>query len=211
MVNNNSLDPQIKKLISALRNNNIDAIYFDDRKKAAIEILNLIPEGSSIGYGGSLTIEELGIKEFFKKGNYHLIDRGRPDINKDEMYDLRRKSLLVDYFLCSTNALTLDGKLVNIDGTGNRVAALAFGPKKVIVVAGVNKVVENLDRALDRIKNIIAPIHAYRRGRKVPCVKVGYCLDCRSPERICSVISIIEFQKEKGRILVIIVGESLGL
>jgi len=206
-----NLDILIKRLIDSLKKNNIDALYFSNRKEAVDQILNLIPEGSSVAYGGSLTIDELGLKEIFKKGNYNFIDRGKANIRADEMFALRRESLLADFFVCSTNALTLDGELVNIDGVGNRVAALAFGPRKVIVVTGINKIVENLDKALERIRNKVAPIHARRRGRKVPCAYSGFCSDCRSPERICNIISIIKYQRERGRLLVIIIGEALGL
>jgi len=204
-------DVVVQEVMRSLKKNQMEALYAPNRQEAVKEILALITEGSTVGYGGSLTLEELGIKEVLQKGNYKYIDRGRPGISPEEMFALRRESLLADVFLCSTNALTRDGKLVNIDGIGNRLAALTFGPKKVIVVVGINKIVENLERAFERIRNHVAPLHARRRGWKVPCAETGTCVDCRSPDRICSIISVVEFQREKGRLSIVLVGEPLGL
>lgn len=204
-------DVLIQEVMGSLKKNQMEAFYAPNRQEAVKEILALIPEGSTVGYGGSLTLDELGIKEVLKKGDYHFVDRGRPGISAEEMFQLRRQSLLSDVFLCSANAITKDGKLINIDGVGNRLAALTFGPKKVIVVAGINKIVEDVDQGLKRVRNHVAPLHAHRRGWSVPCVHTGYCMDCRSPDRICSIISVVEFQREKGRITIILVGESLGI
>ena len=124
---------------------------------------------------------------------------------------LRKESLLSDVFLSSTNALTMDGKLVNIDGLGNRVAALIFGPKKVIVVAGINKIVPDVEAALDRIKNYVTPIHGKRRDRAIPCAKTGKCVDCHVPLRSCNAVVTIEGQRHMDRMTVIIFGEELGL
>ncbi|MBI5969220.1 MAG: lactate utilization protein [Deltaproteobacteria bacterium] len=201
----------VEQVLQSLRKNQIDALYVANRQEAVKEILALIPEGSTVGYGGSLTLDELGIKEVLQKGNYKYIDRGRPGISPEEMFTLRRECLLADVFLCSTNALTRDGKLVNIDGVGNRLAALTFGPKKVIVVAGLNKIVDDVEKGLTRIRSHVAPLHARRRGWKVPCAQTGTCMDCRSPDRICNILSVVEFQREKGRLTVVLVGQSLGL
>lgn len=200
-----------QEVLSALRKNQIEAMFVPNREEALRMVLSLIPKGSKVGYGGSFTLNELGVKEVLEEGDYHLIDRDRPGISDEEMFLLRRESLLADIFLCSVNAITRDGKLVNIDGIGNRVAALAFGPKKVIIVVGINKIVKDLDRGLERIRNYVAPVHACRRGWDVPCAKTGACMDCRSPQRICCTVTVTEFQKEKGRISVILVGEPLGI
>ncbi len=201
----------VQEVLQSLIKNRFEALYASSREEARKKILAMIPTGASVGYGGSLTLDELGIKDVLKKGNYQFIDRGRSETSAEELFKLRRESLLSDVFLCSTNALTKDGKLVNIDGIGNRLAALTFGPKKVIVVAGLNKVVDDVEEGLKRIRNSVAPLHARRRGWKVPCANTGYCMDCRSADRICGTITITEFQREKGRLTVILVGESLGL
>lgn len=201
----------VQEVLQSLIKNRFEALYVSSREEAREKILAMIPTGASVGYGGSLTLDELGIKDVLKKGNYQFIDRGRSETSAEELFKLRRESLLSDVFLCSTNALTKDGKLVNIDGIGNRLAALTFGPKKVIVVAGLNKVVADVEEGLKRIRNSVAPLHARRRGWKVPCANTGYCMDCRSADRICGTITITEFQREKGRLTVILVGESLGL
>jgi len=201
----------VQEVLQSLIKNRFEALYVSSREEAREKILAMIPTGASVGYGGSLTLEELGIKDVLKKGNYQFIDRGRSETSAEELFKLRRESLLSDVFLCSTNALTKDGKLVNIDGIGNRLAALTFGPKKVIVVAGLNKVVADVEEGLKRIRNSVAPLHARRRGWMVPCANTGYCMDCRSADRICGTITITEFQREKGRLTVILVGESLGL
>ena len=201
----------VQEVLQSLKKNQFDAMYVSNRQEALREILARIPAGSKVGYGGSLTLDELGIKEVLKKGDYHFIDRDRPGASAEETLALRRESLLADVFLCSTNALTRDGKMVNIDAFGNRVAALTFGPKKVIVVAGINKVVEDVDQALKRIRNHVTPLHTRRRGWKVPCAATGSCSDCRSPERICGTVTISEFQRHKGRTTIILVGEALGI
>ena len=202
---------QVQEVIAALRKRRMDATFVPNKDEALKSVLSLIPEGAKVGYGGSLTLDELGIKEALKKGNYQLIDRGRPGISEEELFLLRRESLLTDVFLCSANALTRDGKLVNIDGSGNRLAALTFGPKKVIVVAGVNKIVDNLERGLDRVRNYVTPLHACRRGWNLPCAKTGHCVDCRSPQRVCCTITVTEYQRVKDRLTVILIGETLGI
>ncbi len=199
------------KTIKSLEKNNMTALYVRTKAEALKTVLSLIPEGSTVGFGGSLSLDEIGVKDVLRRGNYHFIDRNAPGLSEDEAYRLRRESLLSDVFLMSTNALTMDGKLVNIDGYGNRVAALTFGPDKVIVVAGINKIVPDVEAALRRIKDYVTPLHSKRRDRPVPCAKTGMCADCHTPERSCNITCIIEHQREKDRITVIIVGEDLGL
>jgi len=201
----------VQEVLEGLRKRQVEGKFVRTREEAVREILSMIPPGAKVGFGGSLTLDELGIKDILRKGNYRFIDRNAPDLSPEQVFQLRRESLLADVFLCSTNAITRDGKLVNIDGSGNRLAALAFGPSKVIVVAGVNKIAGSLEQALDRVRNYAAPVHARRRAWKVPCVQTGACSDCRSPNRICCVTTIVEFQREKGRLTVILVGENLGL
>jgi hypothetical protein len=200
-----------QKVIESMGKNNISEFYVESEDEAREKLLSMIPEGSKLGYGGSVTLEQIGAIHAFRSGNYDFIDRHRPGISEKEQYKLRQESLLADVFVMSTNAITMDGKLVNIDGTGNRVAALIFGPSKVIVVAGVNKIVSDVNAAMDRIKNYVTPIHARRRDKHLPCAKTGYCIDCSAPERSCNAVVTIEHQRQKERITVIIVGKELGL
>jgi L-lactate utilization protein LutB len=202
-----------QKVIESLKENNMSGFYVATEKEACAKVLSMIPEGSKVGHGGSLTLEEIGLYDALRKGNYRFIDRLKSAITKEKKLTLRKESLYADVFLMSTNAITMDGKLVNIDGVGNRLAALIFGPTRVIVVAGINKVVPDVNAALYRIKNYVAPIHAKRRGKLLPCATVGNCLNCHAPERSCNAVVIVEhqYQKDKDRITVIIVGKELGL
>ena len=203
----------VRKVIEALAKNNINGLYVRTGAEAREKVLGLIPQGSTVGNGGSLTLEQTGVLEALRTGDYNYIDRRRPDIGVEEQTRLARESQFADVFLMSTNALTMDGKIVNIDGVGNRVAALIFGPPKVIIVAGINKIVPDVDAAVHRIKNYVSPIHARRRDRPLPCAKTGHCVDCHVPERFCNAVVTLEhqYQHNKDRITVIIVGEELGL
>lgn len=201
------------KVVESLEKNNISALYVKTEQEALEKLLSMIPAGSKVGHGGSLTLEQIGAIEALRNGNYNFLYRRRPGISAEEEYELRRESLQADAFIMSTNALTMDGKLVNIDGIGNRVAALIFGPPRVIIVAGINKIVPDVHAAIQRIKNCVAPVHARRRARPLPCARTGNCIDCHSPERFCNALVITEHQyrKDKDRITVIIVGKELGL
>ena len=199
------------KVINSLEKNNMTGIYTKTKEEAVEKAFSLIPEGSKVTHGGSLTLEQLGIPDGLRKGDFHFIDRRKPGASEDEIERLRGESMLADVFLMSTNALTMDGKLVNIDGTGNRVALLSYGPSKVIIIAGINKIVPDQEAAMQRLKNYVAPIHARRRDRPLPCAKTGTCVDCRVAERFCNIVTTIENQRQKNRITVIICGEELGL
>lgn len=203
----------VHKTVQSLQNNNIAALYAETADEACRQVLQRIPEGSKVGYGGSLTLDQLKLKDTLRKGNYNLLYRHLYEMSQAEQDKVRRESLFADVFLTSTNALTMQGQLVNIDGTGNRVAALVFGPRKIIVIAGVNKIVPDYAAALDRIKNRVAPIHAKRRNKNLPCATTGYCVNCHSPERFCNALVVIQHQylKNKDRITVVIVGQELGI
>ncbi|MBN2553315.1 MAG: lactate utilization protein, partial [Spirochaetales bacterium] len=160
---------------------------------------------------GSMTATGLGLwQEIAGRQGVELIDPYKPELSREEGLELRRKGLTADIMIASSNAITLDGELVNLDGMGNRVAAMAFGPKKVILIVGMNKVVPDLETAFERVKHYAAPVNAMRIGSKTPCVANGLCTDCRSPARICNMWSIIEGHMVKNRIHVKLVGESLG-
>jgi len=202
-----------RETIESLAKNNIGACYVDTAEDACRKVISLIPPGSKVGYGGSLTLQQLGVMAVLRDGNYDFIDRKIPEITEIDNHRLRRESLLADIFLMSTNALTLNGQLVNMDGVGNRTAALIFGPAKVIVIAGINKIVPNVEAAIERIKNYVAPIHAKRNDRRLPCAEQAKCVNCHAPKRFCNSLVITEHQylENKERLMVVIVGEELGL
>lgn len=199
----------IEQTIRSLCKNNMPAELVKDRHAARQKALSMIGDDVVIGAGGSVTAEQCGIWGALR-GRQGFFDWMRPGISPEEKSELRRKSLLADVFVTGTNAITMDGKLYNCDFYGNRVAAMVFGPKKVIVVAGKNKIVKNIQEAKERMETVAAPLNSKRLGRHTPCVKAGYCTDCDSPERICCHTVIQERQMQK-RIHVIIVDEELEL
>jgi len=203
-------------LLKALKNNGFDAVFAGNRQKALQLVLDRIPFGSVVGGGDSLTLKQIGIFEELKRRNFTVHWPFDETVKKEQRRDIARKALLTDVFLSSSNAITMDGKIVNIDATGNRVAGMTFGPKKAIIVVGINKIVKNLDEALKRVKDVAAPLNAKRireeRGWELlPCVEVGKCVDCNAENRICNVTTIIEKKPRAIEISVIIVGEKLGL
>jgi hypothetical protein len=214
-------------VIKNLQKRNMNGQYVASRQEALSVVLEMIPSGATVARGDSVTLFQLGIMpELIKRDKNKIIDPFQQDAEgrfpeREQRRKLQREALLSDVFLTSTNAITLDGKLVSIDGAGNRVSAIIFGPKKVIVAAGVNKIVTDVDTALDRIHNICTPINAIRHHLKhgdpetaeVPCAKTGKCLDCSHDWRACCYTVIIEgtMIPEKGRINVLLIGEELGV
>lgn len=196
-------------LVKKLQMRGFDAYYCQNKQEALAQALALIPETDVVSWGGSVTIAELGLLDAVKKRN-PVIDRDTAK-TPEEKQELMHKALLCDTFLLSSNAITADGQLVNIDGNGNRVAALIYGPKQVLVLAGLNKVAGSLEAAMDRARNIAAPINAQRfPGLATPCYKTGSCGNCVSADCICSQIVVTRTSRVKGRIKVILVGEQLG-
>lgn len=198
-----------EKVIKNLEKRHMKGYYAKNKEEALRIALSLIPEDSSIGWGGSYSIEEIGLKDAVKNGAYRCIDRDSVS-NAEERDNLMRKCLLADTFLMSTNAVSEDGQLVNIDGRGNRVAALSFGPKSVIVIAGMNKLVKTLDDALSRARNYAAPVNVQRFEGETVCHKNGSCGDCTMDGCCCSQIVITRYCLPAGRIKVILVDEELG-
>jgi len=198
--------------LKALRKNGFDAIYSATKQEALNTILSLIPTEAKVGVGGSVTLREIGIVEALSRRGNSLADPWTQGCTLEEKTAIRRSHLTSDVFLSSTNAVTLDGRLVNVDGTGNRVAGMIFGPKRVIIVAGVNKIVSDLDAALHRIRDVAAPLNTRRLKRKSPCGTTGRCDEqhCGFPDRACNVTVIIERRPSETPTTVVLVGENLG-
>jgi hypothetical protein len=199
------------KLAETLKRRYFDAWYFADIPDALDKLYSLIPADHSVSWGGSLSIDNEGVQAVLGKKGCTLIDRDKV-ATPEERVEIQRKALLADTFLGSVNALSESGEIVNIDGFGNRVAAYIFGPKQVVLLVGLNKVVKTLDDAMVRARTIAAPLNMQRfPGRDTPCSKTGSCGKCTSPDSICSYITIMRLCKPAGRIKVILVGKDLGL
>lgn len=197
------------KVAEALNKRYFEAYYCSDRAEALEKILELIPQDHVVSWGGAATVDELGVKEALRQRGQAVIDR---DTAKDaqKRQQMLKQALTCDTFLMGSNAISADGQLVNIDGTGNRVAALCFGPTQVVVVAGMNKVAGDLDGAMRRAREVAAPMNAQRFPLKTPCVANGLCGDCKGPDSICAQIVTTRLCKPAGRIKVVLVGEDLG-
>ena len=185
---------QAEYIIKNLKKRNMDGVYFEDPKDAVDEICRMIPKRALVGLGGSDTIINTGLVDELRKLDILLLDRYKKGVTKERVNEMRTEGLLSDVFIASSNAITLDGKLVNQDGTGNRVACMIYGPKKVILLVGMNKVVKDIPEAIQRIKTITAPKNSVRVGVHTPCSKTGICQDpnCYPPNRICSQLAVIE-------------------
>lgn len=197
------------RVVKALESRNMEAYYVKTKEEALAKALELIPEGSSVSWGGTMSAGEIGLLDAVRAGNYVVLDRDVKE-TREEQQEVMHQALNCDVFLGSTNAVTEDGILVNIDGNANRVAAYAYGPKTVLLIVGMNKVVKTEADAMSRAKNEAAPINAQRFGIQTPCVKSGTCADCKSPECICCQILITRFSKVPKRTKVILVDENLG-
>lgn len=199
-----------QQLIQALKQRNMEASYAATKEEALEQALAWIPEGSCIGWGGSVSIDAIGLKDAVRQGDYRVIDRDTA-ANAEEKEAMYRRILAdCDYFLTSSNAISQDGVLVNIDGTANRLAAMCYGPRHVLYIVGMNKVVATAEDALHRARNEAAPINAMRFGLKTPCSKTGCCYDCKSPDTVCCQILFTRFNHTPGRVKVILVDDSLG-
>lgn len=199
------------KIIKNLEKRRMAGSYAATSTQAKAEVLKMIPQGASVFRCGSMTAGNMGLWEAIAElPGVNLIDPYRPELSREEGLELRRQGMIADVMVAGTNAITLDGRLVNLDGMGNRVAAMAFGPKKVILVVGMNKVAPDLESAISRVKHYAAPVNNIRYSLKNPCVETGLCSDCRSPQRICNMWSTIEGHMIEGRIHVKLVGEYLG-
>jgi len=210
---------QIEKVIVALEKNNMYGFYAKDRDEARVIAASLLTEGDIVSNGGSITLEQCGIIGLLRSGKYNYLDRAAPGLSKEQVREIYLKTFGADVFLCSANAITLDGKLYNVDGNSNRVAALLFGPKSVVVVAGYNKIVPDIEAAAKRVKTMAAPCNCMRLNCENFCREKGVCCEadndelgsgCQSEGRICCNYVVCAKQRHKDRIKVILVGEELG-
>ncbi len=208
----------IEKTIENLKKNNMNAYYVETKEEVIPLIETMIKEGATVAVGGSVTLGELGILDYLRGGKYTFYDRFTPGYTQEQIDEVFIKSMGVDAYFCSANAVTEEGELYNVDGHANRVAAIAYGPKKVIMLVGVNKIVPALDDAVKRVKTVAAPKNAVRLSCKTFCAVKGHCVDmeggigkgCDSPDRLCRSYLVSAKQKHAGRINVILINEPLG-
>lgn len=200
-----------EKLVGNLKQRHYEAFFCPTAQEAVEKITGMIPEGSSVTWGGSMTIRDMGLtKALHNKEGLDIWDRDLAP-SREEAQEIYRRAFYADYYLSSVNAMSEDGEIVNIDGNGNRVAAITFGPKRVILVVGINKVAQNLDAAISRARSLAAPVNMMRfADLNTPCKNDGMCHDCKSPDSICNYIQIMRNSHPVGRHIVVIVGEELG-
>ena len=198
------------KAVEALKKNFFNAVYFQNTEEATEYIMGFVQSGKKIGFGGSMTIKDMGIQDKVKTKGGVVLDHSAPGLSPEESLSLRRQQLTCDLFLTGINALTLDGYILNVDGSGNRVAAMTFGPQKVIAVTGINKICANLDAAFEHTKLFSNPMNNKRLSRPNPCTKTGFCMDCQTDTRICNIYSILKRKPSATDITVAIIGEYLG-
>ena len=212
------MNERIEKTMKNLEKNNMNTYFVETKEEVIPLIEKLVAEGSAVAVGGSVTLNEVGVLEHLRSGRYEFFDRYAEGLTPAQIKEVFRKSFGVDAYFCSCNAVTEDGELYNVDGNANRVAAISFGPEKVIMIVGVNKIVSNIDEAVKRVKTVAAPKNAVRLNCKTYCNVKGHCVDmeggigkgCDSPQRLCRHYLVCAKQKDKGRINVIFVNEELG-
>ena len=198
------------KVCENLKKRFFDAYYVDTKEEALKKSLELISKQDSVSWGGTITMEQIGLKQALIDNNYNIIDRDTAK-SPEEREEIMHQALMSDFFLMSSNAITEEGELFNIDGKGNRVAALCYGPKNILIIAGMNKIVPDMDAAYDKVRNYTSPVNAMRFCDATPCAKTGLCGDCLSPQSICAQFVETRICKPEGRIKVILVGEDLGI
>lgn len=200
----------LEKVSENLKKRDFNAVILNSRDEINNYILGIIPVEASVGIGGSVTIRETGIDASLKERGNKVYDHWDSTLDKNQVLETRKKQLLSDYFLTGLNAVTQDGRLVNIDGIGNRVSAMIFGPGHVIAVAGINKIVRDVHEAVRRIKNITSPQNSKRLGLSTPCAKTGQCADCKADKSVCRVTTIIDYRPGATDFTVILSPEELG-
>lgn len=199
-----------KKVVDALQKNEFDAVYLATVEEAATFIMDHVKPDMKVGFGGSMTINGMGIQDKVKAAGGKVLDHGTPGLSMEEIIATAKEEMLSDLYLCSSNAITLDGMLVNIDGMGNRVGAMSFGPKKVIVVVSIDKICKDEKAAFERLEGIAAPMNNKRLGTPNPCTRTGTCVNCQTKTRICKVYSVMKKKPMATDITVVMIGESAG-
>ncbi|MBO4725577.1 MAG: lactate utilization protein [Firmicutes bacterium] len=202
-----ALGPQVAK---KMNERFFEAYYVSTKEEALAKALELIGKDDLVSWGGTVTVDQVGLKEALYARGQKMLDRDKA-ASPEERVEILHKALGCDYFLMSSNAISADGQMVNIDGTGNRVAALCYGPRNILVIAGMNKVTPDLDSAVKRARNVAAPVNSFRfPALKTPCKIAGKCVDCKGETSICAQFVTTRICKPAGRIKVILVGEDLG-
>ena len=196
-------------LVKNLKKRHFDAVYCDTKEEALKQALVWIPEGSTVGWGGATSAQQIGLMAALNAGNYQTLDRDQCE-TAQEREKIAKDCLSADVFITGANALSMDGQMVNIDGNGNRVAAVIYGPDSVVVIVGMNKVTDDLESAITRARTVAAPINQQRFGLNNPCTVTGSCADCKSETCICNHIVVTRHCRPVGRIKFILVGEELG-
>ncbi|MBE7038602.1 MAG: lactate utilization protein [Ruminococcaceae bacterium] len=215
------MDTLIKETIENLKKNNMDAFYVDTKEEVVPLVKSLLQKGDTVSVGGSVTLNECNVLELLRCGDYNFLDRYEVGLERQDIEKIFRDSFFADAYLASSNAIIKSGELYNVDGNANRVAAIMFGPKSVIIVAGKNKIVESFDEAVKRVKKVAAPKNTKRLSCETYCNLKGECVKassgcekpfdgCSSEDRICANYCISSYQRIKNRIKVIIVGEEVG-
>lgn len=200
---------QAKAIIKNLEKRNMTAFYCDSKEACRDKVLEIIGDNKSVSWGGTMSMKQCGIQQALEKNpTCTLLDRAKHPA--DKMKEFFKEVAVCDYYIMGTNAITLDGELVNIDGNGNRLASLIFGPEHVIVIAGMNKVSTDIPEALHRVRNIASPPNTVRLNKNTPCAVDGRCHDCMSPDCICNQVVITRRSREKERIIVLLVNDNLG-
>lgn len=203
-------ESRVNSTINSLKKNGMNGYLVNSHEELIEKINELTNDGDTVSCGGSMSLFETGVIDYLRSGKYNFLDRYEDGLSKDDLKKLYRNTFSADIYFTSTNAITEKGELYNVDGNGNRVAAMLYGPDKVIIIAGINKIVENIEEAIKRNERVSAPANCKRLNRATPCVKVGHCMDCSSEERICNEYTIIRRQGNKDRIHVIFLNEELG-
>lgn len=203
-------EQKILRTIKSLEANNMNGYLVKDEKELISKIEEIVEKDSMVCCGGSMSLFETGVIDHLRSGRYEFLDRYKEGLTQEEIVKIYKSAFFCDAYFSSSNAVTEEGELYNVDGNGNRVAAMLYGPEKVILVCGVNKIVANIDEAISRNKRVSAPINAKRLNRATPCTKTGVCMNCNSKERICNEYTVIRKQGRKDRIHVIFLNKEIG-
>ncbi|MCI1682080.1 MAG: lactate utilization protein [Bacteroides sp.] len=200
----------MEKTIRALKRNRISADVLKSREEVITYLENLIEDAAVVGVGDSMTLDTLGVYDYLRGRNLAYLNKYDPSLSKQEKRELYLKNFTADYFLSGVNAISTEGKIYNMDGNGSRVAPIIYGPKCVLLICGINKIVESEEEAIRRIREVAAPLDAKRLNKKTPCAMKGKCMDCKSPQKICNYFTVIQGQFDEARIRVLFVEEELG-